>query len=143
MAIMVDHDQQLDERECRRRFRTLRLGSRNSRLHPLLHLLGEGTLRAVGVVLQAKVFVDLEQTLAAAPRYRRNCGRRGSLPKSRAAPVSIRAVREARWQSRCNRSRLAAPRDSRHGKITFARISLIRVSPTRALFRGDGEEVSV
>ena len=32
-------------------------------LHPLLYLLGEGTLRAVGVVLQTKVFVDLEQTL--------------------------------------------------------------------------------
>ena len=32
-------------------------------LHPLLHLLGEGTLRAVGVVLQAKVLVDLKQTL--------------------------------------------------------------------------------
>ncbi len=30
---------------------------------PFLHLLGEGTLRAVGVVLQAKVFVDLEQPL--------------------------------------------------------------------------------
>ena len=30
---------------------------------PFQHLFGEGTLRAVGVVLQAKVFVDLEQTL--------------------------------------------------------------------------------
>ena len=36
---------------------------RFNRSHPFLHLLGERTLRAIGIVLHTKIFINLEQTL--------------------------------------------------------------------------------
>jgi hypothetical protein len=38
---------------------------------PLLHLLRERALRAIGIVLHAKIFVDLEQTLLVCDRFQK------------------------------------------------------------------------
>src|SRR5438132_9085505 len=38
---------------------------------PFLHLLRERTLRAIGIVLQTKVFVNLEQTLPVRDRFQK------------------------------------------------------------------------
>src|SRR5260221_1062357 len=58
-------------------------------LRPFLHLLGEGTLRAVGLVLQAKVFVDLEQPLLSGHRAQ----------KAQSARVVAEETRSARFDT--------------------------------------------
>ncbi len=57
-------------------------------LRPLLHLLGEWAVRAVGIVLKAEVFVNLKQTLLV----------RDGLEKKRAAWIVAEETRGAGFE---------------------------------------------
>ncbi len=116
---------------------------------PLAHLFRERALRAIGIVLHAKIFVDLEQALLVCDGFQ-NCFRRGSFPKRRVAAVSSRlfdncAGNFAYSDQRCVLGGVEASAScaAQNGNSTFARISATRESPISAIFFGDASEVSV
>ena len=83
-------------------------------LPPLLHLLGERTMHAIRIVLQAKVFVDLQQTLLVRDRFQEMRAARVVPEKTRGASHQP-PIGETRRQFLNIRSKTSRPSERAKG----------------------------
>ena len=99
---------------------------------PFLHLFGERTLRAIGVVLQAKVFVNLQQTLLVCDAFEKKRPARVVSEKTGGAGFEAAIGKFVRGNL-LNAVQISFPCERRKGNTTFARMSAMRESPTSAI----------
>ena len=109
---------------------------------PFRHLLGKRALRAIGIVLHAEIFVNLEQALLVARPFSETVSGVDHFRKDASHAVSSRRFDNFAG-SFAYSAQASMSSASQNGNRTLARISATRDSPISAILFADASDVSV